>query len=127
VTGRPVAVPDEVSAPFWEAAAAGRLVLARCGVCGELVHPPVCGHELVWEAVEGGGAVRSWTVVRQPFLPGFDALVPFVLVDVELDAQPELRLIGRLLDGADAPLAIGDRVEVAFDAGVPAFTLERAT
>ena len=32
--------------------------------------------------MSGRGVVRSWTVVRQSFLPGFD--VPFVLVDVEL-------------------------------------------
>ena len=36
--------------------------------------------------------------MRQSFLPGFDD--PFVLVDVELPAQPDLRLIGRLVDGS---------------------------
>ena len=41
--------------------------------------------------------------MRQSFLPGFD--VPFVLVDVELPAQEDLRLIGRLVDGPDAALA----------------------
>ena len=35
--------------------------------------------------------------MRQSFLQGFD--VPFVLVDVELVEQADLRLIGRLLDG----------------------------
>jgi hypothetical protein len=74
--------------------------------------------------------VKSWTVIRQSFLPGFD--VPFVLVDVELDEQPELRLIGRLLDGEDPDLQIGARVQVAFESlapsvaesvSVPAFVL----
>ena len=37
--------------------------------------------------------------MRQSFLPGFD--VPFVLVDVELLVQADLRLIGRLVDGPD--------------------------
>ena len=41
--------------------------------------------------------------MRQSFLPGFEADVPFVLVDVELDDAPDVRLIGRLLDGPDAP------------------------
>jgi hypothetical protein len=67
--------------------------------------------------------------VRQSFLPGFD--VPFVLVDVELDEQSELRLIGRLVDGLDAPLHLGDRVRVAFEdvapgVAIPAFELERS-
>jgi hypothetical protein len=64
--------------------------------------------------------------MRQSFLQGFD--VPFVLVDVELVEQADLRLIGRLLDGPDAPLKIGDAVRLAFEdvapgVSVPAFTL----
>ena len=40
--------------------------------------------------------------------------MPFVLVDVELDDQAELRLIGRLVDGVAAPLSLGARVVAAF-------------
>jgi uncharacterized OB-fold protein len=76
--------------------------------------------------VSGRGVVRSWTVVRQAFLPGFD--VPFVLVDVELSEQAGLRHIGRLLDGVEADLHIGAQVRVAFEdladgIAVPAFEL----
>ena len=78
--------------------------------------------------VSGRAVVRSWTVVRQSFLPGFD--VPFVLVDVELAEQADLRLIGRLLDGVEADLRIGAEVRVAFEdltaeIAVPAFELVR--
>ena len=94
----------------------------------------VCPHchstdpAFTFEPVSGGGVIRSWTTMHQSFLPGFDDL-PFVLVDVELDEQPELRLIGRLLDGPDVPLHLGDRVRVAFedlapDVAIPAFELE---
>jgi uncharacterized OB-fold protein len=81
----------------------------------------------VFEEVGGRGAVRSWVVVRESFLPGFD--VPFVLVDVAMDEDDGVRLIGRLLDGPDAPLARGERVLVAFEdlapgVAVPAFILE---
>lgn len=80
--------------------------------------------------VSGRGTVRSWTVVRQAFLPGFDDDLPFVLVDVELIEQNDLRLIGRLLDGVQADLQIGDDVAVAFEdlapgVSVPAFELVR--
>lgn len=120
---RPVPVPDDQSAPFWDAAAAHRLVLARCSQCGGLSLPPdvVCGNcgssepEHTWVPSSGRGTVRSWTVVRKAFVPGFADDLPFVLVDVEVDDQQELRLIGRLLDGADAELTIGDRVAVAFE------------
>lgn len=137
---RPVPVPDEQSAGFWAAAGRGELALARCTDCGALCHPPgvVCPHchsadpRFVFVGVDGDGTVRSWTVVRDSFLPGFADDVPFVLVDVELDAQHDLRLIGRLLDGPGAPLRQGDRVTLAFehpaaDVAVPAFRLAGAT
>jgi hypothetical protein len=64
--------------------------------------------------------------MRQSFLPGFD--VPFVLVDVELRAQEDLRMIGRLVDGPHAGLEVGAAVSLAFEdvapgVSVPAFAL----
>jgi uncharacterized OB-fold protein len=136
-TDRPVPVPDERSREFWTMAAAHALVLARCARCAAFSHPPdaVCPHcgstdpAFEFLPVDGAGSVRSWTVVRQSFLPGFD--LPFVLVDVELSAQTDLRLIGRLLDGPDAPLSVGAPVRVAFEelapgVAVPAFALDEA-
>ena len=134
---RPVPVPDEESAPFWEATAAHVLTAARCSRCGTYSMPPdvVCRYchssdpAFTFEPVSGRGSIRSWTVMRQSFLPGFDDDVPFVLVDVELDEQRDLRMIGRLLDGPDVPLRVGDRVRVAFEdlpsgVAIPAFELE---
>lgn len=138
MTGRPLPVPDESSAPFWSAAAEHILTVARCGQCGQFTMPPdvACPHchtsdpRFEFTPVSGRGTVRSWTVVRQAFLPGFGDDLPFVLVDVELVEQPELRLIGRLLDGVGADLHIGDAVVVGFedlapDVAVPAFELAR--
>jgi len=140
---RPVPVPDERSQPYWDAAAEHVLAIARCSRCDTFSIPPdiVCSHchstepDFTFVPVSGRGVVRSWTVMHQSFVPGFDDLVPFVLVDVELDAQADLRMIGRLLDGPemlDGPepsLAIGAPVVVAFEdiapgTSVPAFTLE---
>lgn len=136
-TTRPVPVPDELSAPYWEAAARHVLVLAKCARCGSFAIPPgqscpACGAadpDYAWTEVSGTGTVRSWTIIRQSFLPGFDDDLPYLLVDVELAEQPELRMIGRLLDGPDAALRTGARVTVAFediapDVSVPAFRLD---
>ncbi|MBL7501156.1 OB-fold domain-containing protein [Frankia sp. CNm7] len=136
MSARPLPVPDETSAPFWEAAARHVLTVARCSVCAAFTAPPdqVCPHchstepAFVFTPVSGRGSVRSWTVVRQSFLPGFAADVPFVLVDVELVEQAELRLIGRLLDGPDVAVRVGDPVTAAFEdvapgVAVPAFRL----
>jgi uncharacterized OB-fold protein len=91
---------------------------------------PHCGTtqpEFVFVPVSGRGVVKSWTVVRRSFLPGFD--VPFVLVDVELVEQDDLRLIGRLLLDPEISPQIGDAVTVSFEdilpgVAVPAFALE---
>jgi hypothetical protein len=141
VSERPVPVPDELSAPYWAAAARHVLVIARCSQCQAYAIPPgqaceQCGSTdpgYSWQEVSGAGIVRSWTVIRMSFLPGFDRDLPYLLVDVELAEQPELRMIGRLLDGPDAPVAIGAPVTVAFEdltsegnadgVSVPAFTL----
>jgi uncharacterized OB-fold protein len=135
-TAKPLPVPDEWSAGYWEAAARGELALPRCSVCRHFAMPPTmvcptCGTtdpRFVYEVVERGGTIRSWTVVRDAFLPGFQDDLPYVLVDVELDAESELRLIGRLVEGTAATLRIGDRVTVTFDTvadgvAVPSFTL----
>jgi uncharacterized OB-fold protein len=137
MTDRPVPVADELSAPFWEAAAAGRLMLARCSRCGTLSHPPgpVCPHcgstdpAFTFVAMPGSGAIASWTVLRQAFLPGFADELPIVLVDVTVDGADDVRLIGRLLDGPDAPLRLGARVRLAFEhladgVAVPAFAMD---
>ena len=76
--------------------------------------------------MSGGGTIRSWTVVRQSFLPGFET--PFVLVDVEVDEQADLRVIGRLLDSNEPSALTGRRVDTVFEDiddahAVPAFTL----
>ena len=134
---KPLPVPDDLSSGYWAAAATGTLALPRCAACGRYAMPPTavcpnCGSsdpDYSTEPIEGGATVRSWTIVRDSFLPGFAADVPYVLVDVELDAQSNIRMIGRLVDGVDAPLALGDRVAVTFDRladgmAVPAFVLE---
>jgi uncharacterized OB-fold protein len=128
---KPVPVPDEESSAYWAAAARHELVLPRCRRCGSWSLPPapLClgcgradsGYEYV--PVSKTGTIRSWTVVRDSFLPGFDAELPFVLVDVELDAAPQVRLIGRLVDGPGAPLRLGDPVTTVFDDRAPGLAI----
>jgi uncharacterized OB-fold protein len=120
---RPVPVADERSAGFWEAAAEHRLVVSRCRHCGWLSYPPdtVCGRCLHvppgfdWEEVSGRGTLRSWTIVRTAFLPGFAPYVPYVVGAVELSEQAGLRLVARMADGPDAGLAYGAPVETGFE------------
>ena len=125
-------VRDEMSAPSWAAAAEHRLELPRCSQCGAFSLPPdiTCPscHTLepnfAYQPVSGRGTVRTWTVVRHSFLKGFD--LPFMLVDVQLDDQPTVRMIGRLLDGPEAAVSMGAPVTLGFEdiapgVAVPAF------
>jgi uncharacterized OB-fold protein len=136
---RPTPVPDEWSAPFWKAAARHQLTAAACSACGAFSIPPdvVCPHcgdpnaEFSFRPLSGRGAVRSWTVMHQSSVPGFDDALPFVLVDVELDDQADLRMIARLLDGRDVPVTLDDRVTSVFEdiapgVAIPAFVRDRA-
>jgi uncharacterized OB-fold protein len=129
MTDRILPVPDESSAPYWAAAAEHVLKLPRCSNCHEFTLPPdiTCPNchtlepSFAWEPVSGRGRIRTWTVVRHSFLKGFE--LPFMLVDVELDEQPRVRMIGQLLDGGDTSVAIGDAVEVTFEDVAPGVSI----
>src|SRR5215210_2721645 len=85
-SARPVPVPDEASAPFYEGAARGELMLQRCGSCGAFMWPvkPRCvecfSGEIAWERASGHAALYSFAVVHQRY-PGFEE--PYVLATVE--------------------------------------------
>ena len=57
---------DDASAPFFDAAREGRLLIKRCGACGRL-HPPSqerCGDsdELEWQDASGAATLITWAV-----------------------------------------------------------------
>jgi uncharacterized OB-fold protein len=120
---KPVPVPDPLSQGFWDAASAGQLAIQRCDHCGHYAHPPVrvCRACLADEpafsfaAVSGRGHLRTWTVARTAFLPAFEADLPWVVADVELVEQRDLRVVAPLIDGIEGALEIGAPVEVVFD------------
>jgi uncharacterized OB-fold protein len=66
--------------------------------------------------------------MRDAFLPSFRDDVPYAVADVELPEQRDLRIIGLMVDGADATYEVGADVEVVFEdiadgAAVPHFRL----
>ena len=141
-TAFPIPVPDRDTKPFWDATAAGDLVIQRCGHCGKFLWQPrpVCSScqtpDPVWTKVSGDGSVASWAVMRPPTLPAYAEMVPFVVLLVELDEH--VRLLGYLVDekgrmlktdGVAEGLRMGSRVKVRFheQAGfkLPSWTLAR--
>lgn len=111
---------DADTAPYWEATARHRLVLPRCGHCGLVFLPPrrLCGGcwrgELQWQPMSGAGTVWTFTKVHTAFYDDTWAEdVPYVVAVVELDEGP--RLMAGIVESDTSDLAIGDRVEVAFE------------
>src|SRR5262249_52328711 len=131
---RPVPAPDDVSGFFWNAAAEHRLVLQRCSSCLKLQYPPevCCVHcqaeEFEPAEVSGRGVIYSYAVVDRPLHAGFLNALPYVVVLVELDEQPGLRILTTLVELRERPaLSCGVPVEVAYEdpgsAPLPQFRL----
>ncbi len=118
---RPLPLPDDDTAPYWEAASRGELRMQRCTACRAWRFPPRprcprCGSDAAhWERVSGRGTIYSFVVAHAPVLPAFAERVPFVVVLVELDEDPQLRIVGNLPDVPVDAVAIGMRVAVGFE------------
>lgn len=99
----------EVTQPFWDALAEGRLMTTRGKTSGKLTFPPkpFCpydwGREVEWVELSGRGALYSQTVIHAaPAVFAAEAPVRNGIVDLE----EGLRVAARILDDAplDAPM-----------------------
>ena len=124
MSDRPVPVPDRDSAPFWDGVAAGELRLQRCGGCSAYRWPAraICnrchGFDADWVAVSGLGTVTGRVRTHQLFMRAFQDDVPYVTIQVQLDEQDDIQMIGRLADPGIEPV-IGMRVRADFTLGDP--------
>lgn len=113
---KPTPQPTPLSQRYWEAAAAGRLVLQRCAACGKLRHYPrlLCDQcysdQVEWQPASGRGRIHSWTVAHHAFHKAFADELPYTLVTVDLEEG--VRALGRWSGG---PPSIGMPVQARFD------------
>jgi len=113
---RPVPVPDEASAPFFEGGARGELMVQRCASCGAFMWPvkPRCvecfSGEVEWTPARGRAELYSFVVVHQRY-PGFEE--PYVVATVE---TPEGVRFNTSIVRSDADaLTIGMQLTVVFE------------
>lgn len=121
----PKPVADRDTQPFWDAVGEHRLVVQRCRECGRWIWQPrpLCpacqAADPVWTDVSGDARVVSWTVLHPPVLTVWQGKLPFVILLVELDDAPGVRMIGQLVDEAGELLQTDGTGEgVDFDAPV---------
>ena len=113
-------VTDPLTAEFFAGAARGELMIPRCGECGRYVWYPAaacpdCSSDGIrWVPVSGDATLFSWAVVRRPFLPAFEALVPFVTALVALIEDPAVRLCTYIVDAEPDSLRPDSAVQVTF-------------
>jgi uncharacterized OB-fold protein len=95
---------------FWQATAAGVLRVQRCTETRRLLFPPVATSpwgarkEPEWITVSGRGRIWSFIVPHPPLFAQFAEAAPYVVVVVELEEDPNCRLIGPLVESPGAAL-----------------------
>ena len=101
---------------FWNGLQDNKLLIQRCGGCGELRHPPrpMCPNcrSLESEAIasSGRGTVYSYVMPHQPRFPFFD--YPYVVALIDLEEG--VRIVSNLTDIDPAEVTVGMPVQVYF-------------
>ena len=129
IEGRPLPQTDNVSAPYWAAAAEGKVLYQECTACGHRQFYPramctACGETPEWVRASGRGTVHTFTVIRQNYGRPFRDELPYVVAIVELEEGP--RLMTNVTGIAVEDVRIGLPVQVYFElaaegVGVPFF------
>jgi uncharacterized protein len=109
---------EDETRPFWDAAKAGQLMIAKCGSCGKVhYYPrPMCPH--CWSEgvtlipASGKGTLYTWSTVFMNDLPPFKEMLPYVAAQVDLEEG--VRVTTNIIDYDPKDLAIGMPVTLAF-------------
>ena len=115
-------IPDQLTAPFWEAANDSRLVVQKCGECNRFQHPPAqeCGKcgtggDLRWEQVSGKGRIYNSGVVHDCPIRLLQDDQPFNVAVIMLDEDPGIQMYSHLPGTPVDDVPLGADVEVIFE------------
>ena len=118
---------DSASAPYWQAAREGRLLIAECAACGKVHHypRPFCPHcwseDVDWEDASGRSTLYTYSVVRRNDLPPFGEKVPYVAAVVDLDEGP--RAMTNVVGCGFDEIEVGMPLQVDFEPISDDFTI----
>jgi len=114
----PLPLPTLDTQPFYEATRRGELRLQRCTECKTFRHyprptcPECLSRDYSWERASGRGTIYTWTIVRGPTLPAFEAQLPYNVVDVLLEEG--VHFVSQVLDCPPEAIVAGLPVEAVF-------------
>lgn len=122
---KPVPIPDAASAPFFDGAREGKLMLLHCKACDIHMWPVTrfgttvisrCTNclsgEVEWAPASGRGELFTFALMYQPYDPAFE--VPYNLSVVELEEGVRTTTVS-VVDCANEDLRIGMPLEVVFE------------
>jgi uncharacterized OB-fold protein len=115
---RPAPHPDPDSAPYWQAAHDGRLLVQRCDNCRTRQLYPrdrciSCRGPVTWEEASGRGTVYSFTIIRQNYVRPFRDQIPYVVALVDLEEGP--RVMTNIVECDPESVEIGMAVQATFE------------
>lgn len=116
---KPVPAVSASSAPYWQGAADGKLLLQYCSKCARhLFYPrPWCPHcygsALEWRQASGRGEVHTFSVVYAAPCVGFEADAPYVVAVIDLQEGP--RMMANIVGCGPEAVRVGLPVEVVFE------------
>jgi uncharacterized OB-fold protein len=115
-------VPDELTAPFWDAANQSRLVIQKCSICNRLQHPPEvdckeCGSsdDFIWEEMSGRGKVYNFGVIHDCPVRLLQDDQPFNLAVVMLDEDPGIQMYSHMPGVEEDQVPVGANVRAIFE------------
>src|SRR2546430_921184 len=118
-SGKPLPVPDDASAPFFEATTRGKLLLQRCDACRAWMWPvhPRCvecfSPRVSWAEASGRATLFTFAVVHQLYDPSFADEIPYNVAVVELEEG--VRMTTNVVGCAKDELRIGMPLEMTFE------------
>ncbi|MAL95544.1 MAG: hypothetical protein CME40_10750 [Haliea sp.] len=95
----------------------GKLLLQYCSDCQQPQFYPriLCSHcggrELAWREASGKGHIATFTVVRQPVSPAYEA--PYVVALIDLEEGP--RMMSHIVNCDPEAVRVGQPVQVSFE------------
>nr|MDO8091185.1 Zn-ribbon domain-containing OB-fold protein [Candidatus Sigynarchaeota archaeon] len=126
---KPLPTPTPISKKYWEAAREHKLMIQKCGDCGENVFyprafcPKCMSSNLNWIESSGKGKLHSFCVVYSTGYPEFREDVPFIIALVELEEG--VHMLSNLVECKPEDAQVDMDVEVVFDDVTEEFSLPK--